>query len=39
MLRLHADLRVSLAGAQIIVDLLERLERLEAELSHHRLGP
>jgi transcriptional regulator with XRE-family HTH domain len=39
MLRLHADLRVNLAGAQIIVDLLERLERLEAELSRLRLGP
>jgi DNA-binding transcriptional MerR regulator len=39
MLRLHADLRVSLAGARIIVDLLERLERLEAELSRRRLGP
>ena len=39
MLRLHADRGVSLAGAQIIVDLLERLERLEAELSHRRLGP
>jgi transcriptional regulator with XRE-family HTH domain len=39
MLRLHADLRVSLAGARIIVDLLERLERLEAELSRRRPGP
>jgi DNA-binding transcriptional MerR regulator len=39
MLRLHADLRVNLAGARIIVDLLERLERLEAELSRLRLRP
>ena len=33
MLRLHADLGVDLVGAAIIVDLLERLDRLEAELS------
>ena len=32
MLRLHRDLGVNLTGAAIIVDLLERLERLEAEL-------
>jgi chaperone modulatory protein CbpM len=32
MLRLHADLRVNLLGAAIIVDLMERLERLEALL-------
>jgi hypothetical protein len=36
MLRLHAELDVNLAGAAIIVELLERLERLEAELV--RLG-
>jgi hypothetical protein len=30
MLRLHADLDVGLLGAAIIVDLMERLERLEA---------
>jgi MerR HTH family regulatory protein len=32
MLRLHRDLGVDLTGAAIIVDLLERLERLETEL-------
>jgi hypothetical protein len=31
MLRVHRDLGVNLAGAAIIVDLLERLERLETE--------
>ena len=36
MLRLHADLRVNLAGAAIIVDLMERLEQLDAELSRLR---
>ena len=36
MLRLHADLGVNLTGAAIIVDLLERLERVEAELAHPR---
>jgi hypothetical protein len=36
MLRLHRDLGVGLAGAVIIVDLLERLDRLEAELSRLR---
>ena len=29
MIRLHADLGVSFLGAAIIVDLLERLDRLE----------
>jgi hypothetical protein len=38
MLRLHADLGVSLVGASIIVDLLERLERLESELARYRGG-
>jgi chaperone modulatory protein CbpM len=38
MLRLHGDLGVNLAGAAIIVDLLERLERLEAELARLRGG-
>jgi DNA-binding transcriptional MerR regulator len=36
MLRLHADLGVNLVGAAIIVDLVERLERLEAELTSLR---
>ncbi|HTU02515.1 MAG TPA: chaperone modulator CbpM [Candidatus Sulfotelmatobacter sp.] len=31
--RLHRDLGVNFTGAAIIADLLERLERLEAELS------
>lgn len=39
MTRLHADLGVNLVGAAIIVDLLERLERLEAELARRRGGP
>jgi hypothetical protein len=38
MLRLHDDLGVDLVGAAIIADLLERLERLEAELAR-RGGP
>lgn len=33
MLRLRADLGVNLAGAEIIVDLLARLDRLEAEVA------
>jgi len=32
MLRLHADLGIDLFDATIIVDLLERLDRLEADL-------
>jgi DNA-binding transcriptional MerR regulator len=36
MLRLHAELHVNFAGAAIIVDLLERLERLEIELDRMR---
>lgn len=39
MLRLHRDLGVDLDGAAIIVDLVERLERLEAELARLRGGP
>jgi len=35
-LRLHGDLGVNLMGAAIIVDLLERLERLEDELARQR---
>lgn len=36
MLRLHRDLGVNLAGAAIIVDLVERMERLEMELARLR---
>ena len=36
MLRLHGDLEVDLEAAAIIVDLLERLEWLEAELARLR---
>ena len=36
MLRLHGDLGVNLTGAAIIVDLIERLEGLEAELARLR---
>jgi len=36
MLRLRADLGVNLVGAAIIVDLMERLERLDAELTRRR---
>jgi hypothetical protein len=39
MLRLHGDLGVNLVGAAIIVDLLERLDRLEVELARQRGGP
>jgi chaperone modulatory protein CbpM len=38
MLRLNADLGVNLIGAAIIADLLERLDRLEAELARRRGG-
>jgi MerR-like DNA binding protein len=36
--RLHADLDVDVLGAAIIVDLLERLDRLEAEIRAIRTG-
>ena len=36
MLQLRLELGVNLPGASVIVDLLERLERLEAELSDLR---
>jgi hypothetical protein len=36
MRRLRSDLGVSLVGAAIIVDLVERLDRLEAELARAR---
>jgi hypothetical protein len=32
MLRLHVELQVSLSGAAVIVDLLARLQQLEAEV-------
>jgi MerR-like DNA binding protein len=38
MLRLRDDLGLDLTGAAIIVDLLERLERLETELARWRGG-
>jgi hypothetical protein len=36
MLRLRGDLGVSLTGSAIIADLLERIDRLEAELARLR---
>jgi DNA-binding transcriptional MerR regulator len=38
ILRLHDDLEVDLVGAAIIEDLLERLERMETELTRLRGG-
>jgi len=34
VMRLHADLGVNFVGAAIIVDLVARLDRLNAELAH-----
>jgi chaperone modulatory protein CbpM len=36
MVRLHVDLGVNFAGAAIIADLIQRLERLDAELTRLR---
>lgn len=38
MLRLRLELGVNLPGAAVIVDLLERLTRMEAELGRLRAG-
>ena len=38
MLRLRRDLGVNLSGASVILDLLDRLEHLEAELRRVRGG-
>jgi hypothetical protein len=38
MCRLHGDLGVGMIGAAIIVELLERLDRLEAERARRRGG-
>lgn len=39
VIRLHRDLGVNFTGAAVIVDLVERLDRLEAELRSLRRGP
>ena len=39
MLRLHHDIGVNLTGAAIIIDLLERVDRLEKELRRLRGAP
>jgi plasmid maintenance system antidote protein VapI len=36
LLRLHHDLEIDLVGAAVVVDLLERMERLEADLERLR---
>jgi hypothetical protein len=36
MLRLRSELHVNLVGATIILDLVERLDRLESELANRR---
>ena len=39
MVRLHDDLGVNFADAALVVDLLERLDRLETELARRRGAP
>ena len=39
MLRLHHDIGVNLTGAAIIIDLLERVDRMETELRRLRGVP
>ncbi len=39
MLRLHHDVGVNLTGAAIIIDLLERLDRMERELRRLQGAP
>jgi DNA-binding transcriptional MerR regulator len=39
MLRLHAELGVNLLGAAVILDLVQRLDRLETELTRLRGRP
>ena len=36
LLRLHHDLEIDLVGAAVVVDLLERMERMEADLERLR---
>ena len=38
MLRLHADLCLSLVAAAVVADLVERLDRMERELARLRGG-
>lgn len=39
MLRLHRDLGANMVGASIILDLVERVEHLQSELSRKRRFP
>ncbi len=39
MLRLHRDLGANMIGAAIILDLVERLERLQSEMTRRRRFP